>query len=154
MELKTLWKNVHPFILSKWTFGYVLLTVLVGSFIYFGYQIAVVNPATQRQIQNEEEAAKQTQNAVNNYKYSQCLSEAQTTYSDMWAQNCVGYGEKEQEGYASCRENEDATFCISLYGDPSTFSDTNCSLPLTLADSLDSNLKDAKADCLKEYPQK
>jgi len=131
------------------------------------------------QEQQEREFQQEQKARTNATLLQQCLSNAVKAYNENWKTNCIDVAQKTEKantdwnkkclsdrqinyndclarygavlGTSSCQEflkigNCDATFGTVDYS-------ADCSLPKTRADSLDEQLKDAKNECYKLYPQ-
>ena len=104
-----------------------ILLVLIAAVTLVAYYFMDFLPskeAGERAIQELQAADEKSQQAE---LLQTCLSGAADDYSNNWASNCMTSGTSNKG--------------------------PDCTLPLTLAGSINQSLKDAKDECFKEYPQ-
>ncbi|NOJ47830.1 hypothetical protein [Bradyrhizobium archetypum] len=148
-----------------------LAVSLLGAAGSVGYYYSVYLPARDVQMDNErrlekaradiarkaaEERAREEQDAAEQRRalergaaqvnYEACISRVENTYHATWASNCKGVAEKVRKARASCTFGP--TTCDSIHAAPDP--GPNCSLPTTIASSINASMQQGKDRCLQE----
>ncbi|QDF38267.1 hypothetical protein FJN17_12190 [Bradyrhizobium symbiodeficiens] len=109
----------------------------------------IAKRAAEERAQQERDATEQrraAERAVAQAGYETCISRAEAVYNATWASNCKSVAERVRKQRSAC--NLAPTACDSIY--PATDAGPNCSLPTSLASSINANLQQGKERCLQE----
>lgn len=98
------------------------------------------------------------QKAEQQHLLNLCLQGVEINYNKDWATNCKSRAKQVTEGYKNCIATApnilDSTTakkqCASIWGKPDN--SAKCSLPASLADSINKNMQNNKTDCFSQYP--
>jgi hypothetical protein len=125
---------------------------------YFGIYLPERDRAAAQERRAAEQAAKEERESaaatqareatIRQRKVSGCLAIADFNYSASWESNCEGQAKENRSQYADCiGQGLGKSFCHSLHGD---FQTSGCSLPQSLARSLEAERDRAKDLCYRQ----
>ena len=125
-------------------------SLMAGFGVFYHYVIAL--PAARA----GEQASKERQRAERQLAYEKCNASAQSIYDANWATSCKSTAAKDRSNYQYCMN--DKMIISNPYMGPAyckkTFANATespeCTLPRSIAESLNASLKDAKDRCTTE----
>lgn len=134
--------------LNRWTFLYVLATIVVFAAIYFAYQVVVQVP--------EDNATMKFMEQNNKTVYlRECIGTATSTYDSTWASDCQTLYDARLQGYNSCIQEypSNPESCSVTYGGvENEIFNPDCQMSPDQANALNQKLQNDEDNCYKEYP--